>query len=317
MSNATLQGGIVAIYYLGTLCGAFLAGSFCDRFGRIKSIAMGTLWAILGAVLQSSAQNRNWMLCARIINGVGVGVLNVAVPIYMTETAHHTCRGNMLALQFTINVFGISVAYWLEYGCSFATSSEFEWRFPVAFQNIMLLLFLAACWFFPESPRYLVKVGRLEEARYIPGRLRGNNLEEAREAEAEFREIVGAVELETRNSSANSYFHMLFGIGSGSLHTGRRVQLVLWLEMMQNWTGITGVTVFSPTIFRLAGIKSSDSQWTAGLNTIFYMFSTLICAFTIDKIGRRKTLFWGAVGQGVTLFLAGGLSTVAKNSTGL
>lgn len=63
VTNSLLQGGIVAVYYLGTLCGAFLGGWVGDRIGRIKTIAGGALWGILGAALQSSAMNHNWMIC--------------------------------------------------------------------------------------------------------------------------------------------------------------------------------------------------------------------------------------------------------------
>lgn len=63
VTNSLLQGGIVAVYYLGTLCGAFLGGWVGDRIGRIKTVAGGALWGILGAALQSSAMNYNWMIC--------------------------------------------------------------------------------------------------------------------------------------------------------------------------------------------------------------------------------------------------------------
>ena len=64
---------------------------------------------------------------------------------------------------------------------------------------------------------------------------------------------------------------MLFGIGSGKLHTGRRVQLVVWLQIMQEWIGIAGVTIYAPKIFEIAGISSKNSIWISGLNDIFYM----------------------------------------------
>lgn len=65
VTNSLLQGGIVAVYYLGTLCGALLGGWLGDRVGRVRSIAAGALWAVVGASLQCSAQNHDWMICGK------------------------------------------------------------------------------------------------------------------------------------------------------------------------------------------------------------------------------------------------------------
>ncbi|KAL1618787.1 hypothetical protein SLS56_010390 [Neofusicoccum ribis] len=310
VTDSLLQGGIVSVYYLGTLFGALLGGWVGDRVGRIKTIAFGAAWAIVGAALQCSAQNADWMICARAVNGIGTGILNAIVPVWATETAEHTSRGQFIAVEFTLNIFGVVVAYWLEFGLSYVDggASPIRWRFPIAFQIIPLLLLLAVVWFFPESPRWLVRVGREEEARYILGRLRGSSEQDAHKADLEFEDIKAIAELEKKTSKQHSYFHMLFGIGSGKLHTGRRVQLVIWLQIMQEWVGIAGVTIYAPTIFRIAGFDAKKSQWISGLNNIFYMFSTLVCVFTLDRIGRRWTLYWGSVGQGVAMFLAGGMA---------
>ncbi|MCJ1307589.1 hypothetical protein MMC25_001236 [Agyrium rufum] len=316
ITHTLLQGGIVSVYYLGTLCGCLVGGWFGDRYGRIKTIALGAAWAVFGATLQCSAQNHVWMICARSINGWGTGILNAIVPVWATETAEHTSRGQFIAIEFTLNIFGVVVAYWLEYGCSFYGdgTSQFTWRFPIAFQILPLIFLFAIVWFFPESPRWLVKVGREEEGRYVLGRLRGETGDDLGKAEAEFQDIRHVAELERKTAGRNSYVSMLFGIGSGKLHTGRRVQLVVWLQIMQEWIGIAGVTIYAPRIFEIAGISAKNSQWISGLNDIFYMFSTLICVFTLDRIGRRWTLYWGSVGQGIAMALAGGFSRLGINA---
>ncbi|KAH8653343.1 general substrate transporter [Xylariales sp. PMI_506] len=318
VTDSLLQGGIVSVYYLGTLFGCLLGGWVGDKVGRIKTIALGAAWAIVGASLQCSAMNHRWMICARAVNGIGTGILNAIVPVWATETAEHTSRGQFIAIEFTLNIFGVVVAYWLEFGLSFIDggSSAFQWRFPIAFQIIPLLGLLASVWFFPESPRWLVKEGRDDEARFILRRLRGASGEQAKQAEREYNDIRNVVELESKESENNSYFYMFFDFGrSGELHTGRRVQLVIWLQIIQEWVGIAGVTVYAPTIFRIAGFDTTKSEWISGLNNIFYMFATLICVFTLDRIGRRWTLYWGAVGQGIAMFLAAAFSRLGQDAT--
>ena len=77
ITDSLLQGGIVSVYYLGTLCGCLLGGAVGDRIGRIKTIGLGAGWAVLGAALQCSAMNKNWMICGmdaeflRRVRGVG------------------------------------------------------------------------------------------------------------------------------------------------------------------------------------------------------------------------------------------------------
>ncbi|KAL6713719.1 hypothetical protein ACLMJK_008211 [Lecanora helva] len=293
INSSLFQGGIVAVYYLpGTLVGALFGGYIGDRFGRIKTIGIAPGWTIVGATLQCSSQNANWMICVRVFNGIGTGILNAITPVSQQfARTHH---------------FGTSFY-------SNATSS-FIWRFPIAFQILPLLFLLAIVWLMPESPRWLVKVGREEEARYILGRLRGEDGADGAKSEAEFQDIRNICALERKTAKQQNYLYMFFGIGSGKLHTGRRVQLVIWLQIMQEWIGIAGVTIYSPTIFKIAGISSKNQLWVTGLNDIIYMLSTLVCVFTLDRIGRRWTLYWGSVGMGICTFLVGGLSRLGQNA---
>lgn len=78
-------------------------------------------------------------------------VLNAIVPVYATETAEHTSRGQFVAIEFTLNIFGVVVAYWIEYGTSKyrGGTTQFTWRFPICFQIILLVGLLIGCWAFP------------------------------------------------------------------------------------------------------------------------------------------------------------------------
>jgi MFS family permease len=82
--------------------------------------------------------NAPWILCARIITGIGTGVFNAILPVWSAETSHKDHRGFFISFQFSINYLGLVTAYWLEYGISFVDGglSSFRWRFPLAFQIV-------------------------------------------------------------------------------------------------------------------------------------------------------------------------------------
>lgn len=224
----------------------------------------------------------------------------------------------------------------LGYGVSFVDNGEspFRWRFPIAFQIIPLLGLVAFCWFFPESPRWLCKVGRDDEALFVLGRLRGTTGEDAGIANIELKDIQNVVGIEKSEGHDINYFKMFFGTCQGQMHITRRTHLCIWLQIMQSWTGISGVTIYGPSkfpnpfdrlcyliltlflaIFTIAGFTAHKAQWLSGVNNILYMFATLICVFTLDRIGRRKTLYWGSVAQGIAMFLVGGLSAGGLSAT--
>lgn len=298
-SNEALLGGIVAVYYCGTLIGALMGGWIGDRIGRIKTVVLGSAIGIFGACLQCSAQNVAWMICSRIITGVGTGHLNAIVPVWSAETSHHTSRGKMIAMEFTLNIFGVVVAYWLAYGLSF-TEGSLRWRFPIAFQLIPLIVLAIGINFFPESPRWLLKKGRTEEGLEILAALRGDGDPNHPDVQKEYNDIVTAIK-EEEEEGEPGYLSMI--LKKDKLNIARRVHLSVWLQIIQELTGIGVITVYAPLVFASAGFSNSTSQMLSGVNNITYMLSTLVAVFTLDKWGRRFTLYYGAVCQGISLIL--------------
>lgn len=313
VTNSAKLGGIVSVYYLGTLIGAMLGGWLGDKLGRINVIRIGCAWSIFGAALQTAAMNSNWMICARVINGIGTGHLNAAVPVWSAETSAFSSRGFFIAMEFTLNIFGVVVAYWLEYGLSYINQGDsvIRWRFPIAFQIIFLIALAILVNFMPESPRYLVKAGRDDEALKVLARLRSDGNINDVHVIGEYKDIKENAE---EDSTLNTTYIGMFFKSQGRFHIRRRVHLVIWLQIVQEWVGIAAITVYQPTIFSQAGFDTNKSNWLSGLNNIFYMLSTLVAVFTLDRWGRRISLYWGAVGQGIAIFLAGGMSRLAQNT---
>ena len=254
---------------------------------------------------------------------MGTGVFNGILPVWSAETSHKDVRGFFVSFEFTLNYVGLITAYWLEYGVSFVGdgTGSFRWRFPLAFQIIPMLVLMVLIIFMPESPRWLVKAGRVTEAQTILGRLRGSGDALDPRAQQEYQDICAAVELERNQAFNHGYISMLTGRNSGKLHLGRRVQLSLWLLFLQAWyvkiysnperipsqmicrTGITTITVYSPIMFTLAGYSTRKSQLLAGINNIGACTCSLIGMVLIDRVGRRWLLWAGAAGLGVCMFL--------------
>ena len=270
---------------------------------------MACFFCLAGVVLQASAQNLAHMLCARIVAGVGVSFIIVIAPAWTAELAPAAHRGRMIALTFLANFSGISLSAWIGFGTSFtnAAGGAFRWRFCFATQSIPIFFLIFGTLMIPESPRWLVKAGRQNEAFEIITLLRGNGDPQHPDVQHEYKEIMAVVQTEQEFENTN-YIKMLFGIGSGDIHLARRIQLAFWLQvLMQYGTGIAAVVIYSGTIFRTAGFGDLKSNWLSALNMMVGILGTAIAAFTIDRVGRRRTIYWGSCVLSAILFIIGGL----------
>lgn len=151
----------------------------------------------------------------------------------------------------------------------------------MALQIIFIFIIGLGINFFPESPRWLMKVGREQEARSVLHATRGGDVEH------ELNGIKKVVKFELETSSTNHYWAMIFPKDKYSRQLRWRVVLAVWLQIMQELVGIGVITVYAVDLFEDAGFSLKLSKLLAGFNNISYMFSVVFAVFTLDRYGRR------------------------------
>jgi hypothetical protein len=204
---------------------------------------------------------------------------------------------------------GIVIAYWLGYGLR-KNTTDFRWRFPLAFQVVPVIILLLTVAFLPESPRWLISRGRRAEAVEILAKIRGDLAENDPSLLAELEQVDATID--SANHKRYHFLNVTFGRFFGRLHLGRRVLLAIGIMMMMEWTGILAITVYANILFQQAGFSGDKAAWLAGLCNTFGIVGTAASIFTVDRFGRRISLSFGFFIQGVVLLLAGGLARLGE-----
>ncbi|KAL9110418.1 MAG: hypothetical protein Q9227_004962 [Pyrenula ochraceoflavens] len=156
------KGFLTAMIELGAMIGAFNQGWIADKYSRKYSILIAVVVFIIGSVLQTAAVDYAMLTVARLVGGVGIGMLSMVAPLYISEISPPEIRGTLLVLEEFSIVTGIVVAFWITYGTRHI-SGEWGWRLPFLIQIIPALVLGAGVLFLPFSPRWLISKGRVDE----------------------------------------------------------------------------------------------------------------------------------------------------------
>ncbi|KAL4729736.1 hypothetical protein ACLX1H_004160 [Fusarium chlamydosporum] len=165
-TKTNLLATVTAIYDIGCFVGAVIAFTVGETLGRKKAILLGTVIMSLGTVIKVSSYSLPQMIVGRIVLGIGNGINTATAPIWQTETAQAKWRGKLVILEMAMNIAGFCLVNWINYGLSFVEGSV-AWRFPLAFQFVFIFILFATVPWLPESPRWLIAHGRIEEATEI------------------------------------------------------------------------------------------------------------------------------------------------------
>lgn len=264
----------VSALLFGCIGGASLAGWLSDRFGRRRVLMFCALLFALSAVGAAIPRTLTEFVSARIIGGLAIGAASVLAPLYIAEVAPARNRGRLVSLNQMAIVSGILLAYLANWLLSFTGPSSWRWMFAVA--AVPSVAFLAGLFFIPESPRWLVEMGRSPEALSVLAKINGPTT-----AAHELTEIEQTVAEESGTLAE------LFQPG-----LRRALWIAVALAILQQVTGINTVLFYGSIIFKEQVHSGSDTAaiFANVIVGLVNFFATLIALNMIDKFGRRALL---------------------------
>jgi sugar porter (SP) family MFS transporter len=286
----------------GCALGAGVAGTLSDRFGRRIVLLLAAVIFALSSVATALPDGLAGFAAARFVAGIAIGIASMLAPLYIAEASPAKIRGRLVSMNQLAIVLGILISYLVGWALSSLGDESWRWMFAVA--AAPSLLFFGALFFVPESPRWLAKEGRREEAAQVLARLG--------EPPSRLEEIERAIAEES-------------GSLRQLLEPGLRRPLLIGvtLAILQQVTGINTVLYYGSIIFtEQAGAASTSSALMANvLVGVTNLVLTLVALFTIDRLGRRVLLITAAAGMGVSLtalgFLFAGGATTPASALGL
>ncbi|KAH8664245.1 hypothetical protein BX600DRAFT_436805 [Xylariales sp. PMI_506] len=303
--RSTNQGISVAAYNLGCFLGALITIVIGNPLGRKRMIVLGTSIMIVGAILQASATTLPHLIVGRIITGLGNGGNTSTIPTWQSETSRSHKRGKLVMIEGALITCGIMLSYWIDLGCSFADGSV-SWRFPLAFQIVFCIFILSFVWGLPESPRWLILKNREDEAREVLAALFGTDIHN-KEVQNEFVAIKDTV-IEMSKGSFGDLFTM------GPDRNFHRTVLAYTNQMFQQISGINLITYYAPVIYSNLGMSSFLSRLLAALNGTEYFIASWPAVYLVERVGRRKLMLFGAVGQSASMAILAGVNSNQSNS---
>ena len=284
-------GVTVASALWGTIVGALLAGFLGERYGRRDSLRIMAILYLISAVGCASAWHWYALIGFRFIGGLGIGGSSVLGPMYIAEIAPARLRGRLVGLfQFNI-VFGILLAYFSNYLIGRQGFGLAEWRWELGVTGIPAALFFLMLFRIPRSPRWLVKKGRIAEARAV--------LQMTGEVdfERELQEIVASIDFDQRQATETLF----------SRKYRFPIFLAVSIGMFNQLSGINAILYYLNDIFAHAGFSKVSGSLQAVVIGATNLLFTVIAMSLIDKIGRKLLLLVGAVGMAGCL---GGVAAV-------
>ncbi|MBF7030174.1 sugar porter family MFS transporter [Staphylococcus kloosii] len=294
IDNGMIIGLITSSVMLGAIFGGILAGRVSDKLGRRKMILISAIIFVLGSILSGIAPHDGnyFLIISRVILGIAVGASSALVPAYMSEMAPAKYRGQLSGINQTMIVSGMLISYIVDYFLR-ELPIEIGWRLMLSIAAIPALILYLGVLKLPESPRFLIKKGKFEEAKTVLTHIRNNQ-----DVEKEYNEIKNTIQLENKTLTNHSL---------ATLFNGKYKYLVvagLGVAAFQQFQGANAIFYYIPLIVEQATGKTASSalMWPIIQGIILVLGSLLFIAIA-DKFKRRTLLMIGGFVMGLSFIL--------------
>ncbi|MBM3465468.1 MAG: sugar porter family MFS transporter [Armatimonadetes bacterium] len=287
-SGASLAGLVVGAVPMGAVVGAIISGWCADRLSRRTSLRYSALLFIIGSLTAALAPNIDTVIAGRLVMGLAVGVSSMVAPMYLSEVAPPAVRGTLVFLFQLAITIGLVLAFLI----NFALADSGSWRGMIAAGVLPAAMMFVGLLAVPQSPRWLVSVGRNDEAAQVLRLLLGKD-----DVQEEVDEIGNSAKREA-------------GGGIRTMLSPRFLPLVMvafGLFVFQQLSGINAIMYYGPQVFRAAGFGGTSSYEAQFVMGIVNVAATVIGVWLVDRAGRRPLLLGGFVGMIACLVSVGAI----------
>ncbi|CAI5011649.1 ATV_HP_G0151050.mRNA.1.CDS.1 [Saccharomyces cerevisiae] len=279
-------GLIVSIFNIGCAIGGIVLAKLGDMYGRRIGLIVVVVIYTIGIIIQIASINKWYQyFIGRIISGLGVGGIAVLSPMLISEVSPKHIRGTLVSCYQLMITLGIFLGYCTNYGTKTYTNSV-QWRVPLGLGFAWALFMIGGMTFVPESPRYLVEVGKIEEAK--------RSIALSNKVSADDPAVMAEVEVvqatvEAEKLAGNASWGEIF---STKTKVFQRLIMGAMIQSLQQLTGDNYFFYYGTTVFTAVGL--SDSFETSIVLGIVNFASTFVGIFLVERYGRRRCLLWGA-----------------------
>ncbi|PYH92272.1 general substrate transporter [Aspergillus ellipticus CBS 707.79] len=298
--RANRLSNITSMVHIGSLPGALLAFLFNEGVGPLWAMReMCLLWIVGVVIVITSAGDMSQLIAGRFIMGMGIGQAGIIGPIYLAEVASSVRRGMLVNIYASSEYIGILIGYFAGYGAALhlSTHSDEQWIIPQSTQLMMaviLLLFSLGC---VDSPRYLCRIGRLDQASHALGRLR-RQPSDSPDVKDELQSIQSQF---ADDGSKRVWWSWLtpWTLLFGDKGNRSRLLFLVSAQLLSQWSGTNAITTYAPEFFSLLSVTDkSEKLLKTGIFGAVKLFSALVCTiFFIDQVGRKRSLMSGIILQ--------------------